>query len=103
MLNNAKIRAAKPRDKAYKSTVSHRLYLLVDPGGSKLRKWSYSYTSKQRTLHFGVHPQVSLVDARVRREEASSLFSEGRDPGVVCKLLVEANLEAGRQPFERVP
>ena len=30
------------------------------------------------------------------------ILSEGRDPGVVRKLLVEANLEAGRQTFERV-
>ena len=102
MLNDAKIRAAKPRDKAYKLTDSHRLYLLVKPGGSKLWKWSYSYDGKQKTLHFGVHPRVSLVDARVRRDEASALLSEGRDPGVVRKLLVEANLEAGRQTFERV-
>ena len=102
MLNDAKIRAAKPRDKAYKLTDSHRLYLLVKPGGSKLWKWSYSYNGKQMTLHFGVHPKVSLVDARGQRDEASALLSEGRDPGVVRRLLVEANLEAGRQTFERV-
>ncbi len=65
MLNDAKIRAAKPRDKAYKLTDSHRLYLLVKPGGSKLWKWSYSYDGRQRTLHLGVYPKVSLVDARV--------------------------------------
>lgn len=95
-------RAAKPRDKAYKLTDSHRLYLLVKPGGSKLWKWSYSYDGKQKTLHFGVHPKVSLADARVRRDEASAFLSDGRDPGIVRKLLIEANLEAGRQTFERV-
>jgi integrase len=102
MLNDAKIRAAKPRDKAYKLTDSHRLYLLVKPRGSKHWKWSYSYHGKQKTMHFGVYPKVSLVDARVRRDEASALLSEGRDPGVVRKLTVESNLEAGRQTFERV-
>ncbi len=102
MLNDAKIRAAKPREKAYKLTDSHRLYLLVKPGRSKLWKWSYSYGGKQRTLHFGVYPHLSLVDARVRRDEAAAQLSEGRDPGVVRKLLVEANLEAGRQTFEPI-
>jgi integrase len=29
-------------------------------------------------------------------------LSEGRDPGIVRKLQIEANLEAGRQTFERV-
>lgn len=101
MLNDAKIRAAKPQDKPYKLTDSHRLYLLVKPSGSKLWKWSYSYDRRQRTLHFGVYPKVSLIDARVRRDEAYALLSEGRDPGVVRKLLIEANLQAGRQTFER--
>ena len=102
MLNDAKIRAAKPQDKPYKLTDSHRLYLLVKPSGSKLWKWSYSYDGKQRTLQFGVHPKVSLADARAKRDEASALLNEGRDPVMVRKLLVEANLEAGRQTFERL-
>ena len=102
MLNEARIRAAKPRDKAYKLTDSHRLYLLVKPGGSKLWKWSYSYDSKQRTLHLGAHPQIALATARSKRDEASALLSEGRDPGTVRKLQVEANLEASRQTFERL-
>jgi integrase len=102
MLNDAKIRAAKARDKAYKLTDSHRLYVLVKPGGSKLWKWSYSYGGKQKTMHFGIYPKVSLADARIKRDEASAVLSEGRDPGVVRKLMVEANLEAGRRTFERV-
>jgi len=102
MRNDAKIRAAKPQDKPYKLTDSHQLYLLVKPSGSKLWKWSYSYDGKQRTLHFGVHPKVSLADARAKRDEASALLNEGHDPAMVRKLLVEANLEAGRQTFERL-
>ena len=45
MLNDAKIRAAKPRDKAYKLTDS--LYLLVKPGGSKLWKWAAHMTANR--------------------------------------------------------
>jgi len=74
----------------------------VNPRGSKLWKWSYAYDGKQKTLHFGVYPRASLLDARVKRDEASALVNEGRDPGVVRRLLVEANLEAGRQTFERL-
>lgn len=102
MLNDAKVRAAKPREKAYKLTDSHRLYVLVKPGGSKLWKWSYAYGGKQKTLHFGIYPQLSLADARIKRDEAAAIWNEGRDPGVVRKLAVEANLEAGRQTFERL-
>lgn len=102
MLTDAKVRAAKPRQKEYKLTDSHRLYLLVKPGGSKLWKWGYAYDGKQKTMHFGIYPKVSIADARIKRDEASALLSEGRDPGIVRKLQIEANLEAGRQTFERI-
>ncbi len=89
MLNDAKIRAAKPREKAYKLTDSHRLYLLVKPGGSKLWKWSYAYSGTQKTMHFGVYPLVSLLDARAKRDEARTQLGEGRDPAIVKRLKCE--------------
>lgn len=64
----AKVRAAKTREKEYKLTDSCRLYLLAKPGGSKLWKWSYAYAGKQKTLHFGIYPKVSLSEARIRRD-----------------------------------
>lgn len=102
MLSDAKIRAAKARDKAYKLTDSHRLYLLVPPNGSKLWKWGYTYDGRQKTMAFGAYPMVSLLDARTRRDEARAQLSEGKDPSVIRKLRVEANREAGRNTFERV-
>lgn len=102
MLSDAKIRAAKARDKAYKLTDSHRLYLLVPPNGSKLWKWGYAYDGKQKTMAFGAYPMVSLLDARAMRDEARAQLAEGKDPSVIRKLRVEANLEAGRNTFERV-
>ena len=102
VLNDAKIRAAKPRDKAYKLTDSHRLYLLVKPGGSKLWKWSYVYDRKQKTMHLGIYPMVSLLDARAKRDEARGQLDEGRDPAIVKRLLVEANRLAASNTFEIV-
>jgi integrase len=102
MLNDAKIRAAKPRDKAYKLTDSHRLYLLVKPSGSKTWKWSYAYDGKQKTLHIGIYPLVGLLDARAKRDEARAQWSEGRDPAVVRRLTIEANLQSARTTFELV-
>jgi len=102
VLNEAKIRAAKPRDKAYKLTDSHRLYLLVKPGGSKLWKWSYAYDGKQKTMHLGIHPMVTLLDARAKRDEARAQLSDGRDPAVMKRLRIEANLQSARTTFEIV-
>jgi integrase len=102
MLSDAKIRAAKARDKAYKLTDSHRLYLLVKPNGSKLWKWNYAYDGKQKTMAFGIYPMVSLMSARTKRDDSRAQLEEGKDPSVVKKLRIETNLEASRNTFERV-
>jgi integrase len=102
MLTDAKVRAAKPRPKAYKLTDTNRLFLLVTPSGGKLWRWAYGYDGKQKSMAFGAYPVVSLADARTKRDEAYIVLSEGRDPSVARKLQVEANLEAGRQTFERI-
>lgn len=102
MLNDAKIRAAKPRERAYKLTDSHRLFLLVKPNGSKLWKWSYTYADKQKTMAFGSYPMVSLLDAREKRNDARATLAEGKDPSVVKRLRIEANIDAGLNTFERI-
>ena len=103
MLKDAKIRATKPRDKAYKLTDSHRLYLLIKPGGSKFWKWSYVYGRKQKTMHLGVYPMVSLLDVRTKRDEARAQLSEGRYPAVVKRLHIEADLKAAKSPSRSWP
>lgn len=102
MLTDAKVRAAKPRQKPYKLTDASRLYLLVTPSGGKLWRWNYEYDGRQKSLAFGAYPLVSLADARTRRDEAYAILCEGHDPVVVKKLKKEATLEVYRQTFERV-
>ncbi|WP_206240230.1 tyrosine-type recombinase/integrase [Novosphingobium terrae] len=101
MLNDAKIRAAKPREKSYKLTDGHRLYLLVSPAGSKVWQWSYRYNDIQRTMHLGRYPMVSLLAARAERDQANLILREGKDPIVERKIKVEVNLNDGRYTFER--
>src|SRR3546814_15239493 len=93
MLNDAKIRAAKPRDKEYKLTDSHRLYLLVTPNGSKLWKRSYAHDHKQKTMAFGSYPMVSHVDARAKRNDARARPAEGRAPMAMKNPKIEADFE----------
>jgi len=102
LLNDAKVRAAKPREKAYKLTDSNRLFLLVTPSGGKLWRWNYSCDGKQKSMSFGIYPMVALVTARQKRDEARAVLAEGRDPSVVKKLKIEANIEASRNTFERI-
>ncbi|RZI57603.1 MAG: DUF4102 domain-containing protein, partial [Zymomonas sp.] len=100
MLNDARLRAAKPREKAYKLTDGHRLYALITPSGGKLWRWGYAYNGKQKCMALGAYPMVTLVEARAKRDEALAILKKGRDPAVARKLAVQANLEAGRQTFE---
>ena len=53
-------------------------------------------------MAFGAYPRVSLADAREKRDEAYFMLCEGQDPNVAKRLKIEANVEAGRQTFERV-
>lgn len=101
MLTDAKVRAAKPREKSYKLTDANRLHLLVTPSGGKLWRWNYDYDGKQRTMAFGAYPLLALANARAKRDEAYTMLCEGHDPNVLKRLKVEANIEAGRQTFER--
>jgi integrase len=102
VLNDAKLRAATPRDKAYKLSDSQRLYLLVTPQGGKLWRLNYAYDSKQKTLAIGRYPSLSLLEARERRDQAKRLLADGKDPAVAKKLKIEANIESSRMTFERV-
>ncbi len=40
----------------------------------------YRFNSKEKRLAFGVYPEVSLKDAREKRDKARRLLSDGVDP-----------------------
>ena len=102
MLNDAKIRAAKPGPKAYKLADAHQLYLYVSPQGSKLWRMKFKFDGKEKTLSLGAYPLVSLVAAREKRDDARRLLAEGLDPTVEKKLKIKANIEASRNTFEKI-
>jgi hypothetical protein len=79
------IRNARPRAKAYKLSDERSLYLLVMPNGSKYWRFSYRFLGKQRSLALGVWPEVSLAEAREKRDAARKLVADGTDPFVEKK------------------
>lgn len=72
-LTDTAARNAKPREKPYKLSDGHGLYLQVDPSGSKLWRLKYRFNDKEKRLSFGVYPVVSLAHARERQLEARRL------------------------------
>jgi integrase len=102
MLTDAKVRGAKPAEKAYKLFDAHRLFLLVTTGGSKLWRMNYVFDGKNKTLALGSYPLVGLSEARKKRDQARLDLEQGSDPGVAKKLKLKANIEASRNTFEKV-
>ncbi len=89
------IKNARPRDKAYKLHDERALYLLVTPQGGKYWRMNYRYLGKVKTLSFGVWPEVSLADARDKRDKAREQIKEGFDPNARKKLArVRAEIDA---------
>lgn len=80
-LTDIKVRTAKPMDKQYKLTDGNGMHLLVHPNGSRYWRLQYRFGGKQKMLALGVYPNVSLADARARRDEARKLLANGIDPG----------------------
>lgn len=71
---------AKGKEKPYKLADSGGLYLLVNPQGNRYWRFNYRFESKFKTLAFGVYPDVSLADARAKRDAARKVLAAGDDP-----------------------
>lgn len=81
-------RQAKPKYKPYKMGDSGRLYLLVKSNG-KYWRVDYRYAGKRKALAIGVYPQVSLINARRKRNEAKEHLSNDTDPSLIKAIKKE--------------
>lgn len=80
MLTDIKIKAAKPTDRIYKVYDADGLYLEVPPQGKKRWRLKYAFAGKERRISLGTYPDVSLLEARARRDEARRSLAKGMDP-----------------------
>ena len=97
-LSDTKIRGAKPGAKPYKLTDERGLYLLVNPSGGRLWRLKYRVGGKEKLLALGGYPDVSLREARDRRDEARAQLAKGIDPSAARK----AERAATADSFEAV-
>jgi integrase len=80
VLSHTTIRFAKPRDKPYKLADERGLYLIVTPTGGKWWRFRFRFDGQQKLLSLGTYPDVSLKQAREKRDQMRSARAAGIDP-----------------------
>lgn len=98
-LTDVKIRNAKAPNKQVKLFDGGGLFLLVVPAGGKLWRLKYRYEGKEKLLALGTYPEISLADARQRRDEARQQIAQGIDPSALKKAQKQATT-ADKETFE---
>ncbi|QXQ08265.1 integrase arm-type DNA-binding domain-containing protein [Sphingosinicellaceae bacterium] len=83
MLTVTAIRAAKTTTRKIRLFDSGGLYLEVTTTGAKYWRLKYRFGGAERLAAFGVYPEVSLPEARARRDAARALLRDGLDPNTV--------------------
>jgi len=78
-LSATQIKNAKPKDKKYKLSDGRGLFLLVNSNGSKLWRFKYRFNDKEKEYAIGVYPDITLLNAREKREEFRKLIANGTD------------------------
>lgn len=102
VLTETAVRKAKPSAKAQRLFDGGGLYLEVAPSGSKWWRQKYRFDNKEKRLAHGTYPDVSLAQARERREETRKLLGAGIDPGEHRKAVKAAREERSANSFEIV-
>ena len=101
-LTDTAIRTAKPADKPIRIFDGGGLYLEISPSGGKLWRLKYRYGNKEKRLSLGAYPDVSLKDARAKRDDARKLLANDIDPGEHRKVQAAAKVERSANSFEVV-
>lgn len=64
--------------------------MLLHPNGSRYWRFKYRFARKEKLAALGVYPEVSIAEARERRDAARAVLRQGIDP-------VLAHREASRE------
>lgn len=79
-LSDTAVRQARASGKAYTLGDSRGLALAIAASGSKSWHFRYLWLGKQKRMSLGTYPEVSLKDARIRRDAARALVAKGINP-----------------------
>ncbi|MCA1748625.1 MAG: integrase arm-type DNA-binding domain-containing protein [Sphingomonadales bacterium] len=95
------MRALQPIDRSLRKADGKGLYIEVMPGGSKLWRQKYRFAGKEKRLALGAYPEVTLAEARQRRDSVRRQIEEGIDPLVARKREKAMAKVSAEDSFER--
>ncbi|ACV68894.1 tyrosine-type recombinase/integrase [Desulfohalobium retbaense] len=93
------IQAAKPREKLYRLNDERGLYLEIPPKGAYRWRFRYRFHGKPKMVSLGRYPDISLKQAREKRDEMRALVASSIDPS---NYLRQARHAAKDDSFEAV-
>lgn len=79
-LTDTAVRQAKPADKDFTITDGSGLSLFIATNGTKSWHFRFSWHGKQPRMSLGTYPEITLKEARERRDQARALVAKGIDP-----------------------
>jgi integrase len=101
-LTDTGIKNSKPKEKLYKLADGKGMYLEVRPNGARYWRLKYRFAGKEKRISLGVYPEVSLKEARIKRDDARKLLEKGVDPSIERKLRQATQIEHAANSFEAI-
>lgn len=102
MLTETQVRNVKPSNTPKRLFDGGGMYLEVAPTGGKWWRLKYRHLGKEKRMSLGVYPDVGLMVARERRNEARKLIADGVDPSENRKAIRASQVERSGNSFEVV-
>ncbi len=101
-LSNTAIINAKAAEKPYKLYDTDGLFLQVTPKGGKWWRLKYRFDGKEKLLSLGTYPDISLSQARQKRDDAKKLLAIDIDPSENRKKTKAEKKLSSENSFELV-
>lgn len=102
MLTDTKIRAQKPRDRAYRIADTNGLCIEVRPSGAKAWRYRYRHDGQASMITLGEYPAMGLAAARAERDRLRALVRSGANPAHVARIERAAKAEQAATTFGAV-
>lgn len=105
-LTNTEVDKAKPKEKDYSLMDGQGLFLRVKSNGSK--SWLFNYyrpftePPKRTNLGIGSYPEISLAQARAKRDEYRALLAQNIDPQAYRQSVVDEEVSKRENTLKSV-